>query len=169
MSVLDWLKQQASTIQQTLGDEMTRYKNRELMEGVVAGCAVVGYANGEVSSAEKQKMMGFLQASEAMKVYEVNQVLDTFGKFSRQFEFDPAIGQAEALKAIGCVNGEELVILAHEYMGMPFADAPVWSPYGKPEGPYPSLVELHRGTRSRRSHRPGGAWVFGRDGTWSGP
>ena len=56
MSVLDWLKQQASTIQQTLGDEMTRYKNRELMEGVVAGCAVVGYANGEVSSAEKQKI-----------------------------------------------------------------------------------------------------------------
>jgi tellurite resistance protein TerB len=106
MSVLDWLKQQASTIQQTLGDEMTRYKNRELMEGVVAGCAVVGYANGDVSSAEKQKMMGFLQASEAMKVYDVSQVLDTFGKYSRQFEFDTAIGQAEALKAIGKLRGK---------------------------------------------------------------
>lgn len=101
MSVMNWLKQQAATIQQTLGDEMTRYKNRELMEGVVAGCAMVGFANGTVSSAEKQKMMGFLQASEAMKVYDVNQVLDTFGKYSKQFEFDTSIGQAEALKAIG--------------------------------------------------------------------
>jgi len=101
MAVLDWLKQQASSVQKTLNDEMSRFKNRDLMEGVVAGCAMVGYANGEVSSAEKQKMMGFLQASEAMRVYDVNQVLDTFGRFSRQFEFDTAIGQAEALKAIG--------------------------------------------------------------------
>ncbi len=101
MSALDWLKQQASTIQQTLGDEMTRFKNRDLMEGVVAGCAMVGYANGSVSAAEKQKMMGFLQSSDAMKVYDITQVLDTFGRFSRQFEFDTDIGQAEALKVIG--------------------------------------------------------------------
>lgn len=101
MSMLNWLKQQASSVQKTLNDEMSRYKNRDLMEGVVAGCAMVGFANGEVSSAEKQKMMGFLQASEAMSVYDVNQVLDTFGRFSRQFEFDTAIGQAEALKTIG--------------------------------------------------------------------
>jgi len=101
MSVMNWLKQQAATIQQSLGDEMTRYKNRDLMEGVVAGCAMVGYANGSVSSAEKQKMMGFLQSSDAMKVYDVNQVLDTFGKYTKQFEFDLTIGQAEALKSIG--------------------------------------------------------------------
>ena len=101
MSALDWLKQQASTIQQTLGDEMTRFKNRDLMEGVVAGCAMVGYANGSVSAAEKQKMMGFLQSSDAMKVYDITQVLDTFGRYSRQFEFDTDIGQAEALKVIG--------------------------------------------------------------------
>lgn len=101
MSALDWLKQQASNIQQTLGDEMTRFKNRDLMEGVVAGCAMVGYANGSVSAAEKQKMMGFLQSSDAMKVYDINQVLDTFGRYSRQFEFDTDIGQAEALKVIG--------------------------------------------------------------------
>lgn len=36
-----------------------------------------------------------------MKVYDINQVLDTFGRFSRQFEFDTDIGQAEALKVIG--------------------------------------------------------------------
>ena len=101
MSMLNWLKQQASSVQKTLNDEMSRYKNRDLMEGVVAGCAMVGFANGEVSSAEKQKMMGFLQSSPAMSVYEINQVLDTFGRFARQFEFDAAIGQAEALKAIG--------------------------------------------------------------------
>lgn len=106
MSALDWLKQQASTIQQTLGDEMTRFKNRDLMEGVVAGCAMVGYANGSVSAAEKQKMMGFLQSSDAMKVYDINQVLDTFGRYSRQFEFDTDIGQAEALKVIGKLRGK---------------------------------------------------------------
>lgn len=106
MSALDWLKQQASNIQQTLGDEMTRFKNRDLMEGVVAGCAMVGYANGSVSAAEKQKMMGFLQSSDAMKVYDINQVLDTFGRFSRQFEFDTDIGQAEALKVIGKLRGK---------------------------------------------------------------
>lgn len=106
MSALDWLKQQASNIQQTLGDEMTRFKNRDLMEGVVAGCAMVGYANGSVSAAEKQKMMGFLQSSDAMKVYDINQVLDTFGRYSRQFEFDTDIGQAEALKVIGKLRGK---------------------------------------------------------------
>lgn len=106
MSVLNWLKQQAASVQKTLNDEMSRYKNRDLMEGVVAGCAMVGFANGEVSSAEKQKMMGFLQASQAMSVYDINQVLDTFGRFARQFEFDTAIGQAEALKVIGKLRGK---------------------------------------------------------------
>lgn len=43
MSMLNWLKQQAPSVQKTLNDQMSRYKNRDLMEAVVAGCAMVGF------------------------------------------------------------------------------------------------------------------------------
>ena len=46
-------------------------------------------------------------------------------RFQHIWEYEEYVRLAEpgyeALKAIGCINGEELVILAHEYMGMPTA------------------------------------------------
>ncbi len=104
---LEWLKQQASSINTSLKNEMTKFKNKDLMEGIVAGCALVAYADGNVSSAEKQKMVGFIKQSEALQLYDIDLVLASFTKFVTKFEFDGVIGKGEALQAIAKLKKKE--------------------------------------------------------------
>ena len=104
---LKWLKDQLTSIQGTLKGEMMRFKNTTLLEGIVAGCATVAYADGVVSPEEKQKMMGFIRQSEALSVYDTNKVIELFNKYMGKYEFDTMSGKAEAMQAIGRVKKPE--------------------------------------------------------------
>jgi tellurite resistance protein TerB len=84
-----------------LTTEIAKFKNKEFMEACVAGCALVAAADGNIASAEKQKMIKFIQQSDELKVFETKDVIDYFNKVANNFEFDHEIGKAEALKAIG--------------------------------------------------------------------
>jgi len=96
MSVMNWIKQQTTNVQTEIG----KFRNKDMMEGIVAGCALVAYADGNASSAEKQKMLGFIKQSETLKVFETDDVIKTFEKYIGKFEFDHGIGRGEALAAI---------------------------------------------------------------------
>lgn len=102
MSVLDWVKKQTGNI----NTEISKFKNKEFMEAVVAGCAMVAYADGGASASEKQKMMGFIKQSEALKVFETDKVIDTFNKYLSKYEFDSGIGKGEALASITKLKGK---------------------------------------------------------------
>ncbi len=39
-----------------LSDQVKKFKNKDFMDAVVAGCAVVAAADGSIDAAEKQKM-----------------------------------------------------------------------------------------------------------------
>ncbi|MBF0428124.1 MAG: tellurite resistance TerB family protein [Magnetococcales bacterium] len=112
MGFFDEIKNRAAQLQSSLNQEMTRYKNRELMEGILAGCALVAAADGSVSATEKQKMLGFIQNSDALKVYSTSEVVDSFQRHLGKFEFDFALGKAEAMAVIAKVkNGAEARLL----------------------------------------------------------
>ena len=96
MSVMNWIKQQTTNMQTEIG----QFRNKDMMEGIVAGCALVAYADGSASSAEKQKMLGFIKQSETLKVFDTDDVIKTFEKYIGKFEFDHGIGRGEALAAI---------------------------------------------------------------------
>jgi len=99
--MLSWLKTNTAAARTRMAEEISKYKNREFMEAVVAGCALVAAADGDISASEKQKMIGFIQNSDELKVFDMTLVIDTFSKICGKFEFDAAIGKAEALKLIG--------------------------------------------------------------------
>ena len=105
--MLNWLKDSASSVRQGLQNEVGKYKNREFMEAVVAGCAIVAAADGDISSQEKQKMVGFMQNSDELKVFKVEDIIQFFGQVAGKFEFDREIGRAEALKVIGRLKKNE--------------------------------------------------------------
>lgn len=105
--VLNWLKGNVSSVRQGLLDEVSKLKNREFMEAVVAGCALVAAADGNISSQEKQKMVGFIQNSDELKVFRLEDVIQFFNGVVGKFEFDRDIGRAEALKVIGRLRGNE--------------------------------------------------------------
>lgn len=103
---LDWLKGKFNEVSKNLKDEVTKIRNRTFLEGVVAGCAVVAYADGVVKPEEKQKMLGFMRNNDIMSVFKTEDVIKLFEKFSGRFEFDREIGEMDALAAIAKVKSK---------------------------------------------------------------
>lgn len=102
--MLDWLKKNATDARKKLQDEVSKFRNRDFMEAVVAGCAIVAAADGTISSQEKQKMIRFIENSEELKVFKTPDVIAVFNKAVSNFEFDAEIGKAEALKMVGKIR-----------------------------------------------------------------
>src|SRR5688500_17795804 len=103
---LDWLKGKLSEVNKGLKDQVTRVKNTTFLEGVVAGCTVVAYADGVGKPEEKQKMMGFLQNNDALSVFDTGKVIQLFEQYSGRFEFDRSIGEMDCLATIAKVKAK---------------------------------------------------------------
>ncbi|QEW06410.1 tellurite resistance TerB family protein [Nitrincola iocasae] len=104
---MNWLKENIAKARANLTAEVSKFKNKDFMEAVVSGCALVAAADGSVDASEKQKMAGFLERSDELKHFDIRQVIEVFNKSVGDFEFDQAIGKANALKAIGKVRGKD--------------------------------------------------------------
>lgn len=98
--MLAWLKTNASAAREKLATEVTKFRNQEFLEAVVAGCALVAASDNNVSAEEKRKMAGFIQNSTELKVFDTSKVIAAFNAVVEKFDFDPEIGRAEALRTI---------------------------------------------------------------------
>lgn len=106
MSFTAWLKTNVTEAREALNNEITKFKSKDLLEAVVAGCAMVAYADGSVSPEEKQKMMGYLRSSDQLKVFAQNDVIKLFQKYVEKFDFDVTIGTGEAMQVINKFRGK---------------------------------------------------------------
>ncbi len=104
--MMNWLKTNAAAARAKMSEEMTKYRNRDFMDAVVAGCALVAAADGSVSSEEKQKMIGYMQASDELKVFKIEDVIASFSAIVAKFDFDATIGKGEALRKIAKIKGK---------------------------------------------------------------
>lgn len=94
----------------------TRFKSQDVMDAVVASCALVGMADGRLDSSEREKMIDFVNNSQELKVFETQKVIQQFNMFVQRIEMDPIIGRAEAFKAVGRVrNKPEIARLVARY------------------------------------------------------
>jgi len=103
--MLNWMKDKGNEVRARLTAEVSKFKNRAFMEATVASCALVAAADGTISSEEKQKMAGFIRNSDELKHFAMPDVIVYFEKVVGNFDFDAAIGKAEALKLIGRLRG----------------------------------------------------------------
>lgn len=104
--MLDWLKTNVESARSKLATEVTKYRNNDFKEALIAGCALVSAADGNIGSAEKQRMTGFIQNSAELKVFDLKDVIASFNNFCAKFDFDAEIGKAEALKAVGKIRSK---------------------------------------------------------------
>lgn len=95
-SFTSWL----TSTKQGLTDQVKKLKNKDFLDAVVAGCAIVAGADGSINANEKQKMTGYISRSEELKVFDMSDVINRFNHFVGNIEFDGMIGKQEALKAI---------------------------------------------------------------------
>lgn len=91
---------------QGLTDQVNKFKNKDFLDAVVAGCAIVAGADGSIDASEKQKMAGYISRSEELKVFDMSDVIGRFNHFAGNIEFDGMIGKQEALKAISKFRGK---------------------------------------------------------------
>lgn len=103
---LEWLKNQYEAAKNSLTTEMTKFKNKEMMEAIVAACALVSHADGKITSEEKQKMIGYLRSSDTLKVFDTTDVIKIFENYVGKFDFDQQIGTGEAMMAISKFKGK---------------------------------------------------------------
>ena len=96
MGIGDWLKEQKEKAQAGI----KQFANKDFMEAVAAGCALIAGADGDISSDEKQKMVGYINLNDSLKVFKLSDVLARFNHYADMFAFDYNVGKAEAMKAI---------------------------------------------------------------------
>ena len=96
MGIGDWLKEQKVKTQAGI----KQFANKDFMEAVAAGCALIAGADGDISSDEKQKMVGYINLNDSLKVFKLSDVLARFNHYADMFAFDYNVGKAEAMKSI---------------------------------------------------------------------
>ena len=83
-----------------LKTDVLKFKNKEFLHAAMAGSALISLADGTISSSEKQKMIKFIENHDALKVFSTKEVIDAFGEYVGQIEFDKDIGDAKAYAAL---------------------------------------------------------------------
>lgn len=106
MSFFDSIKKMGKDASTKITSEVAKFKNKDFLNAVVAGCALVASADGSISSAEKQKMLGFINGSDELKVFGADEVIAAFNNVVSKFDFDFEIGKAEALKVISKIKSD---------------------------------------------------------------
>ena len=89
-----------------VNDEIKQAENEHLMEGIVAGCALVAYADGWVTDEEHDRMLSLLRGFEPIAAFGIGDVTASFEAMTAQFVSDPKAAEASALKAVSRVRGE---------------------------------------------------------------
>ncbi|WP_445493084.1 TerD family protein [Niallia sp. 03133] len=108
----EWGRQQ----KQKAKELFMRFKSPDVLDAVVAACALVGMADGRLDPSEERKMMEFIHQSEELRVFDTNKVQQQFNQFVRKIEYDQIIGRAECFKALGKVRSKpEIARLVARY------------------------------------------------------
>lgn len=98
----NWL----NTTKNGLNDQVKKFKNRDFLNAVVAGCALVAAADGKIEESEKNKMAGYMNLSNELKVFDMREVITQFNAHVSNFDFSLEIGKQEALKSISKFSGK---------------------------------------------------------------
>jgi stress response protein SCP2/tellurite resistance protein len=105
-------------------DLFARYKSQDVLDAVVAACALVSMADGHLDASERQKMLEFVNQSEELRVFDSNKVMQKFNLFVSRIESNPTVGRAEAFRSLGKIRTKpEIARLVARYcIAIGFAD-----------------------------------------------
>ncbi|MGD6815958.1 TerD family protein [Metabacillus sp. 113a] len=97
-----WANEQRRNAQELL----QRFKSQDVMDAIVAGCALVSLADGHISDTERQKVNEFFSSSQELRVFDTAKVNQKFNQFVMSLERDWMSGRAEAMRALGNVRSK---------------------------------------------------------------
>lgn len=82
---------------------LQRYRNRALLEGAMAGSALVAVADGSVSFGQRVRVDQILGTLEALQVFDPHEGVNLFNEYTKGILKSPKAGRAKSLKAVQAV------------------------------------------------------------------
>ena len=101
-----------------------RYKSQDVLDAVVAACALVSMADGYLDNKERQKMIDFVNQSEELRVFDPQKVIQKFNFYTSRIEHDPLMGRTEAFRALGKMRSKPEIarLIARYCIAIGYAD-----------------------------------------------
>ena len=89
-------------------DEPT-LRQQDMMDALVAACAIVAYADGKVTDSERSKLLGLMRRVPLLEGFSRDDLADEFMRHERAFALDPALARERAFETIATfrANGAE--------------------------------------------------------------
>ncbi len=80
------------------------HQDDDLLESVMAACALVAFADDNLAAKEKEKVATIFQANSHLRVLNKEDVKNKLAEYIQAFKQDKAIGEAKAWEAIRLVS-----------------------------------------------------------------
>ncbi|AOH83320.1 hypothetical protein AWL63_04380 [Sphingomonas panacis] len=78
MSFFDTIRSKLTDARSALETEVAKFKNKDVLDALVAASTIVAAADGVIDASEKAKMVGVLKNSPLTSAYPVDQVIKSF-------------------------------------------------------------------------------------------
>jgi tellurite resistance protein TerB len=78
-----------------------------ILEGVMAACALIAYADGRVAPEEQARMLTVIPRFSTLRFFPQSDMIEAFETATGWFEIAPAEGRRRALSAIGRIRQHE--------------------------------------------------------------
>jgi tellurium resistance protein TerD len=93
-------------------DEPT-VRQQDLLDALVAACAVVAYADGQADECERRRLVGMMRRIPLLEGFSRDDLAEEFARHERAFENDPVHARERALAAVAALrpNTTEMRIL----------------------------------------------------------
>lgn len=86
--------------------ELERHRNRPMLRGAMAACALAATADGEVRLAERMRVDRILETLEALRVFDPHEGVDLFNDFVEAILASPREGHQRAVEAVQAVTSD---------------------------------------------------------------
>lgn len=97
---VDWLSDKLKEQKKNAEESIMKVTNKEFMQAIVAGCALIAAADGNLELSEKEKMVGFIKGSSVMSLYDMSEVIGEFNKYADVVIADCNAGKKACIDAI---------------------------------------------------------------------
>lgn len=89
------------------------FRQEDLMDALVAACAIVAYADGEADEHERRRLLSMMRRIPLLEGFSRDDLAEEFARHARAFELDPVHARERALETVAALkaNDTEMRIL----------------------------------------------------------
>jgi tellurite resistance protein TerB len=93
-------QRRAKTDRDRLEREAATAGREDLMEAMIAACAIIAYADGALADVERRRVMQLMRALPEFRGFSRDAVAEEFASHERAFAYDPVAARQKALVAL---------------------------------------------------------------------